>query len=132
MGAWLSELVLSHISTLEWMGCSDGCLNRLIGLASREIRTDGEKDRMREKRKREQKVRQRENGGAQNDGDGGLDGERDGERRIWPLITFTMGSMQSNQSSVELCSGPGPQSLTAHSKVHCPLLIDYEGRTNLG
>lgn len=54
-GSWLSELALSHTSTLEWMGCSDGCLNRLIGLASREIGTDGWNDRMREERKREQK-----------------------------------------------------------------------------
>lgn len=38
---WLSELALSHTGTLEWMGCSDGCLNRLIVLASREIGTDG-------------------------------------------------------------------------------------------
>lgn len=48
-------LALSHTATLEWMGCSDGCLNRLIGLASREIGTDGKMDRMREERKREQK-----------------------------------------------------------------------------
>lgn len=41
LGSWLSELALSHTATLEWMGCSDGCLNRLIGLASQEIGTDG-------------------------------------------------------------------------------------------
>lgn len=41
LGSWLTELAPSHTATLEWMGCSDGCLNRLIGLASREIRTDG-------------------------------------------------------------------------------------------
>lgn len=41
LGSWLSELALSHTATLEWRGCSDGCLNRLIGLASREIGTDG-------------------------------------------------------------------------------------------
>lgn len=51
LGSWLSELALSHTSTLEWMGCSDGCLNRLIGLASREIGTDGWKDRMRGEKK---------------------------------------------------------------------------------
>ena len=39
--SWLSELALSHTATLEWTGCSDGCLNRLIVLASREIGTDG-------------------------------------------------------------------------------------------
>lgn len=55
LGSWLSELALSHTATLEWMGCSDGCLNRLIGLASREIRTDGWMDRTREEGKREQK-----------------------------------------------------------------------------
>lgn len=48
-------LDISHTATLEWMGCSDGCLNRLIGLASREIGTDGKMDRMSEERKREQK-----------------------------------------------------------------------------
>lgn len=41
LGSWLSELACSHTATLEWMGCSDGCLNRLIGLASHEIGTDG-------------------------------------------------------------------------------------------
>lgn len=55
LGSWLSDLALSHTGTLEWMGCSDGCLNRLIGLASREIGTDGWMDRTREERKREQK-----------------------------------------------------------------------------
>ena len=39
--SWLGELALSHTATLEWMGCSDGCLNRLIVLASQEIGTDG-------------------------------------------------------------------------------------------
>lgn len=53
LGSWLSELDPRYTPTLEWMGCSDGCLNRLIGLASREIGTDGSMDRMKEERKRE-------------------------------------------------------------------------------
>lgn len=34
LGSWLSELAPSHTATLKWIRCSDGCLNRLIGLAS--------------------------------------------------------------------------------------------------
>lgn len=34
LGSWLSELALSHTATVKWIRCSDGCLNRLIGLAS--------------------------------------------------------------------------------------------------
>ncbi len=55
----------------------------------------------------------------------------DGERRVWPLIRGTMGSVQSNQSRAGLYSGLGPWWLTKQSQVHCPLLIDYDGRTNL-
>lgn len=51
----------------------------------------------------------------------------DGERRAWPLIRGTMGSVQSNQSRAELYSGLGPR----QSQVHCPLVTDDEGKTNL-
>lgn len=33
-GSWRRELAPSHTATLKWIRCSDGYLNRLIGLAS--------------------------------------------------------------------------------------------------
>lgn len=91
-------------------------------------------DRMREERKRGQKsdigraVELRE---MKTEGDEALDGER----RVWPLIRGTMGSVQSNQSRAELYSRLGlavfSQSLRLTKYIHCPLLIDDEGRTNL-
>lgn len=66
-------------------------------------------DRMREEKKREQRERQRESDGARRDGNRGRDEEMDRERRVWPLIRGTVGSVQSNQSRAELYSGLGPQ-----------------------
>lgn len=57
--SWLSELALSQLTTVEWMGRSDGCLNRLIVLVSQEIRTDGWINRERER-----------GGGGQGEGEG--------------------------------------------------------------
>lgn len=61
---WL--LLHTHTAALEWMRCSDGCLNRLIGLASREIGTDGWMGRMRERESkgREMWLRERETEGG--------------------------------------------------------------------
>ena len=89
---------------------------------------DGENER---REKESAKERQRESDGARRDGNRGWDEEMHGGRRVWPLIRGTMGSVQSNQSRTELYSRLGPQWLTKRSQVHCPLLIDHEGRTNL-
>lgn len=39
--AWPGLLAAAHTGAAKQIRCSDGCLNRLIGLAAREIATDG-------------------------------------------------------------------------------------------
>lgn len=42
---WPGSLAAAHTGAAKRIRCSDGCLNRLIGLAAREIATDGWKER---------------------------------------------------------------------------------------
>lgn len=91
-------------------------------------------DRTREERNRGQKSdigRAMELRGKETEGDEALDGER----RLWPLIRGAVGSARSNQCRAELCSGQGlalfSQSGRLAEHIHCPLLLDDEGRTNL-
>lgn len=43
--SWPGKLAPAHTGTAKRIRCSDGCLNRLIGRAAREIATDGWNER---------------------------------------------------------------------------------------
>lgn len=59
-GCWRAERAPAPLTAaLEWMRCSDGCLNRLIGLASPEIGTDGWMERGRREREEKSVGKQR-------------------------------------------------------------------------
>lgn len=43
--SWPSQLAPAHTGAAKWIRCSDGRINRLIGLAAREMATDGGNER---------------------------------------------------------------------------------------